>query len=311
MDSLSPTFRSHALAALPGKADPIATLNQSHKAQTSGEAAAQASNVNALKSSSCDVHSTLAFYNSPPPHEIDLHSTRERLSHVRDDSVTISGAAPEDVTFRNQSRQESSVKPAITRAMGDNEIKEGDQVAWQWGGGKPGGVASEVKEQGELTMETKRGNEVKKNAEPDNPAVKVDREGHDVVKKASELEVEEAGPKHKDGEGEKDGEADKDEAKEDEADGEKDSEKDGEKKAEENGDAQPGDKRKAEDESKDDAADNKKQKANGEKAAPKKKGRPAKNASAASAKKDTKKREPKKAATESGQPRRSGRVASK
>lgn len=127
MDSLSPTFRSHALAALPGKADPIATLNQSHKAQTSGEAAAQASNVNALKSSSCDVHSTLAFYNSPPPHEIDLHSTRERLSHVRDDSVTISGAAPEDVTFRNQSRQESSVKPAITRAMGDNEIKEGDQ----------------------------------------------------------------------------------------------------------------------------------------------------------------------------------------
>ncbi|KAI6859915.1 hypothetical protein KC334_g21468, partial [Hortaea werneckii] len=102
--------------------------------------------------------------------------------------------------------------------MTDKEIKEGDEVSWQWSGGRPGGVASEVKEQGEMTMETKRGNEVKKNAEPDNPAVKVDREGHDVVKKASELEVEEEGPNHKeDGEKQDDkDEQDKDGKKEEE-----------------------------------------------------------------------------------------------
>ena len=53
----------------------------------------------------------------------------------------------------------------------------------------------------EVSMTTKRGAEVKKQGEEDNPAVKIERSGHDVVKKASELEVEAKGPNHTDGEG--------------------------------------------------------------------------------------------------------------
>merc|ERR1711939_1223008 len=215
---------------------------------------------------------------------------------VRDYVVTTFALAPPHISSTLDARCDSSTKPIITGAMADKEIKEGDEVSWQWSGGRPGGVASEVKEQGEITMETKRGNEVKKNAEPDNPAVKVDREGHDVVKKASELEVEEEGPNHKE-------------------DGDKqDDKKDEEKKEEEKKDSeepQAGEKRKADDEEKEDESESKKAKKdegepkeNGEKPAPKKKGRPAKNGGAA---KETKKKEPKRAATESGQPRRSGR----
>merc|ERR1711939_126851 len=227
---------------------------------------------------------------------------------VRDYVVTTFALAPPHILVRRDARRDSSTKPIITGAMADKEIKEGDEVSWQWSGGRPGGVASEVKEQGEMTMETKRGNEVKKNAEPDNPAVKVDREGHDVVKKASELEVEEEGPNHKedgDKQDDKKDEENKDEDKK-EADGEekKDSEE-----------PQAGEKRKADDEEKEDESESKKAKKdegepkeNGEKPAPKKKGRPAKNGGAA---KETKKKEPKRAATESGQPRRSGRNASK
>lgn len=137
-------------------------------------------------------------------------------------------------------------------------------------------------------METKSGNEVKKNAEPDNPAVHVERSGHNVLKKASELDVEEPGDKHKEDQGES-----------------KTVTEDDKEKA--NGEPQTGDKRPAEDDKKEEGEDAKKQKAtNGE---PKKKGRPAKNGGAA--KKETKKRAPKKAATESGEPRRSGRNATK
>jgi hypothetical protein len=208
-------------------------------------------------------------------------------------------------------------------------------VSWQWGGGKPGGVASEVATEGELTMETKNGNTVKKNADPENPAVRVERSGHDVVKRASELEIEEKGENHtddkKDDGEKKDSEDDKkdSEEKSDEKSDEKESEKkddedkengDDKKDAEKetNGDAQAGDKRKADDESEektddksDDKADEKKAdkaeepKENGDAPPPKKKGRPAKNPNAPKAEKP--KKEPKKAATESGQPRRSGR----
>ena len=41
-------------------------------------------------------------------------------------------------------------------------------VSWNWGSGHPKGEVSEVKEQGELVIESK-GKEVKKNASPDNP----------------------------------------------------------------------------------------------------------------------------------------------
>ncbi|KAF2165601.1 hypothetical protein M409DRAFT_23894 [Zasmidium cellare ATCC 36951] len=175
--------------------------------------------------------------------------------------------------------------------MADTQPKEGDQVSWAWGSGKPEGQVAEAKEQGDVTMTTKNNNEVKKTGEPENPALHIERDGHNVVKKASEVEVEESADK-------------KDEKPEDKKDDE-------EKK--ENGDAETGEKRKAEEtaeEKKDEEADAKKQKtdeepkANGE--APKKKGRPAKKNGDAP-KKETKKREPKRAATETGEPRRSGR----
>merc|ERR1711939_789594 len=159
---------------------------------------------------------------------------------VRDYVVTTFALAPPHILVRRDARRDSSTKPIITGAMADKEIKEGDEVSWQWSGGRPGGVASEVKEQGEMTMETKRGNEVKKNAEPDNPAVKVDREGHDVVKKASELEVEEEGPNHKE-DGEKQDDKDEQDKKEEEK---KDSEE-----------PQAGEKRKADDEEKEDESE--------------------------------------------------------
>merc|ERR1711939_517564 len=205
---------------------------------------------------------------------------------VRDYVVTTFALAPPHILVRRDARRDSSTKPIITGAMADKEIKEGDEVSWQWSGGRPGGVASEVKEQGEMTMETKRGNEVKKNAEPDNPAVKVDREGHDVVKKASELEVEEEGPNHKeDGEKQDDkDEQDKDEKKEEEE--KKDEDKkdvDGEEKKDSE-EPQAGEKRKADDDEEKDESESKKAKKdegepkeNGEKPAPKKKGRPAMN----------------------------------
>jgi len=69
--------------------------------------------------------------------------------------------------------------------------EKGDKVSWNWGGGAPGGTVAEVKEHGEIAIQSKRGNTIKKHAEPGNPAVHVERSGNDVVKKASELNVEE------------------------------------------------------------------------------------------------------------------------
>ncbi|KAK8193980.1 hypothetical protein BKA81DRAFT_281936, partial [Phyllosticta paracitricarpa] len=64
-------------------------------------------------------------------------------------------------------------------------------VSWKWGDNKPSGTVAEVAKEGEVTVDTHRGNTISKQAEPDNPAVHVERPGNDVVKKASELEVEE------------------------------------------------------------------------------------------------------------------------
>jgi hypothetical protein len=63
-------------------------------------------------------------------------------------------------------------------------------VSWNWGSGQPGGEVAEVKEQGEIAIESHRGNTIKKNASPDNPAVHIARSGNDVVKRASELQVD-------------------------------------------------------------------------------------------------------------------------
>ncbi|KAK5464914.1 hypothetical protein LTS15_001477 [Exophiala xenobiotica] len=75
--------------------------------------------------------------------------------------------------------------------MASDEPEKGDKVSWNWGGGAPGGTVAEKKTEGEVSITTKKGNKVKKNAEPDNPAVRIERSGNDVVKKASELNVEE------------------------------------------------------------------------------------------------------------------------
>ncbi|EXJ87825.1 hypothetical protein A1O1_04752 [Capronia coronata CBS 617.96] len=45
--------------------------------------------------------------------------------------------------------------------------------------------------EGELAITSKRGNKIKKNADPSNPAIHIARSGNDVVKRASELTVEE------------------------------------------------------------------------------------------------------------------------
>ncbi|TKA82051.1 hypothetical protein B0A55_01522 [Friedmanniomyces simplex] len=259
---------------------------------------------------------------SPTQAEIDTHPIIvKRYSPIREEEVAtgLGCIAPPD---ESHSRQETI---ATSSTMADKEIKEGDQVSWQWSGSRPGGTVDEIKDHGELSITSKKGNEIKKNADPEDPAVKVSRSGNDVVKRAHELDVEEEGDKHKEAAGEEKTVGDDDNKKD--ADGEA-----------ANGDAiaKTGEKRKAAADGDEDAeaekeaeADEKPAnakkakttgaaaapKANGEKAAPKKKGRPAKkdaNGTSSKAKAEPKKkREPKKAATESGQPRRSGRNAAK
>lgn len=143
-----------------------------------------------------------------------------------------------------------------------------DSVSYAWGGDKKGGTVTEGATEGSLAMETARGNTATKETEPNHPAVRLERAGHDVVKNASEVQKEEAGETHNEGGVQKT----------------VTEEKTGEKRA-----AEP--------------------KENGEEPK-KKKGRPAKNGTAGP-KKDTKKRPPKKAATETGEPRRSGRNVAK
>jgi hypothetical protein len=76
-----------------------------------------------------------------------------------------------------------------TRAINKSKTNA-SAVSWQWGGGAPGGEVAEVKKQGEIAVTSKKGNTIKKNASPDNPGVHVKRSGNDVVKRASELNVE-------------------------------------------------------------------------------------------------------------------------
>lgn len=64
-------------------------------------------------------------------------------------------------------------------------------VSWNWSGGQPSGTVAETKTEGEIAIKSKRGNTIKKNASPSNPAVHVSRSGNDVVKRASELQVDE------------------------------------------------------------------------------------------------------------------------
>lgn len=52
-------------------------------------------------------------------------------------------------------------------------------------------MVADTKDHGDIAIKSKHGNTIKKNAAPDNPAVHIERSGNDVVKRASELNVEE------------------------------------------------------------------------------------------------------------------------
>jgi Hypervirulence associated proteins TUDOR domain len=62
-------------------------------------------------------------------------------------------------------------------------------VSWNWNGNQPSGTVGEVKA-GEVTVTSHHGNEISKTGDESNPAVQIERSGNDVVKKASELNIE-------------------------------------------------------------------------------------------------------------------------
>lgn len=184
-------------------------------------------------------------------------------------------------------------------------------------GNRPEAALAEVAREGPVSVESHGGNAISKETEPENPAVHIVRTGNDVVKNVAELQVEDkvAG---NDANGEK-VEVEMKDAEEKEEE---------EKKPEENGEAQVGEKRDhaAVEDMKDEngelvveagaEADGerpaaKKQKTDDE---PKKgRGRPKKgeaNGAPKEKKAPAKKREPKKAATQTGEPRRSTRIKS-
>lgn len=76
-----------------------------------------------------------------------------------------------------------STSPALT-------VRVESVVSWQYGRSQPSGVVAEKKTEGEVAVTSKRGNTIKRKAEPDSPAVHVSRSGNDVVKKMSEVEVQ-------------------------------------------------------------------------------------------------------------------------
>ncbi|KAI0005596.1 hypothetical protein F4779DRAFT_621035 [Xylariaceae sp. FL0662B] len=74
--------------------------------------------------------------------------------------------------------------------MPSEEPEKGDKVSWNWGGSAPGGTVAETKDAGSVAVTSKRGNTIRKKAAPGDPAVRIERSGNDVVKRASELTVE-------------------------------------------------------------------------------------------------------------------------
>ncbi len=84
----------------------------------------------------------------------------------------------------------NSIIPHVERA---HQALTFATVSWNWGGGQGSGKVVETKDEGEIAIKSKRGNTIKKNASPSNPAVHIGRSGNDVVKRASELMVDEKG----------------------------------------------------------------------------------------------------------------------
>ncbi|KAI0049126.1 hypothetical protein FA95DRAFT_1677788 [Auriscalpium vulgare] len=71
-----------------------------------------------------------------------------------------------------------------------NEVKEGQEVSWNWGGGQPSGEVAEIVKEGKAEVTSNKGNTVSRNAKEGDPAVKITRKGNDVVKLAHELAAE-------------------------------------------------------------------------------------------------------------------------
>ncbi|CAF9941757.1 hypothetical protein IMSHALPRED_002881 [Imshaugia aleurites] len=67
----------------------------------------------------------------------------------------------------------------------------GDKASWNWNGSTPSGEVADKKTEGEVSIQSKRGNTIKKSAQPNDPAIHLARSGNDVVKNQSELNVEE------------------------------------------------------------------------------------------------------------------------
>ncbi|TKA65752.1 hypothetical protein B0A49_08776 [Cryomyces minteri] len=220
--------------------------------------------------------------------------------------------------------------------MTDKDIQKGDEVSWNWGAGKPSGTVAEVATEGEIAIKSNKGNTIKKNASAEDPAVHVARSGNDVVKRAHELTVDKKGPEHNGEKAseDKDGahagknekkEADKEEERKDADEKGDDMVDDPDKPLKKGGKAKAGAKRDAaamdngEKDDEDKKAEENGADDDGADEPPKKKGRGRpkglKGAAKATtekkktteAKKPANKKEPKKAATASGEPRRSGR----
>merc|ERR1711939_501804 len=59
----------------------------------------------------------------------------------------------------------STYQPVLADVtMPSDEPEKGDKVSWNWGGGAPGGTVTEKKTEGEVSITSKKGNKVKKNA---------------------------------------------------------------------------------------------------------------------------------------------------
>ena len=68
-----------------------------------------------------------------------------------------------------------------------DQIQEGQDVSWKWGGGNAEGQVAEIVEEGTAEVTSKKGNTVTRHAREGDPAVKISRSGNDVVKLAHEL----------------------------------------------------------------------------------------------------------------------------
>ncbi|KAH9956006.1 hypothetical protein BC827DRAFT_1234316 [Russula dissimulans] len=66
-------------------------------------------------------------------------------------------------------------------------LKEGQDVSWKWGSSDVTGKVDKVVHEGQAQVQSNKGNTITRNACEGDPAVKIVREGNDVVKLAHEL----------------------------------------------------------------------------------------------------------------------------